>query len=164
MRYKIDSVTEKLKLISGIDYIRNNREILDRLSGIVELLRVLGFLVVAAAGITTIVIISHIIRLGIQSNSDQINTLGLLGAPRFFIALPFVMEGLLLALIGGIFAAMLSACALKYVYMQTAGLIPFIPLPPGETLIPGIMTLIIFLSALLGIMGSILGLSFSNKS
>ncbi len=154
----IDSVLDQLNQLVGVEHIRDNRDVLDRLRHIAGVLRLIGILVVVAVGISTLVIISHIIRLGIANNKEQINTLRLLGAPERFIALPFLLEGLVLTLGGGILAVALAAFSLNYLYAQLAGPLPFIPLPPREGLVAGMGIVVLSLSAVLGIVGSLLGL------
>lgn len=160
---EIDPVLERLNHMVGVEHVRDNRAVLDRLRNIAGLLRLVGFLVVVAVGISTLVIISHIIRLEISNNKEQINTLRLLGAPETFIAFPFMLEGLLLTLGGGILAVALAAFSVSYLYARTAGPLPFIPLPPQDTLLSGITIVVMLLSAVLGIVGSFLGLSSVNK-
>lgn len=159
----MESVVKNLSHIKGIEQIRDNREALERLHSIAEVLKILGYLVVAAVGISTLVIISHIIRMGIYDNRDQINTLRLLGAPEMFIAFPFLLEGLMLTIGGGLLAATLSAFSLKYFYAQMAGPLPFIPLPPREALVGRLITLVILLSAIMGVTGSLFGLSSAKN-
>lgn len=161
---RMDAVLAELHLISGIEHVRDNREVLERLRNLAGIVRFLGYLIVTAVGISTLVIISHIIRLGIDNNREQINTLRLLGAPDSFIAFPFLLEGLLLSMGGGILATILATYALRYVYAQVAGPLPFIPLPPRETLVLNMAILIASLSAFLGIAGSLLGLSVPKKN
>ena len=160
---EIDPVLERLNHMVGVEHVRDNRAVLDRLRNIAGLLKLVGFLVVAAVGISTLVIISHIIRLEISNNKEQINTLRLLGAPETFIAFPFLLEGLLLTIGGGILAVALAAFSVSYLYARTAGPLPFIPLPPQETLLSGITIVVMLLSAVLGIVGSILGLLSVNE-
>lgn len=156
---KIDPVLNDLNHLTGIDHVQNNKDVLDRLRSITGMLRLFGFLVVIAVGISTLVILSQIIRLGIQNNSEQINTLRLLGAPETFIAFPFLLEGLLLTVGGGTLAAALAAFVLKQVYAQMAGNLSFIPLLPSHTLILGMVVSVLSLSMILGLVGSLLGLS-----
>lgn len=161
---KMDSLLKGLNLTKGIEYVRDNREVLDRIQNISVVLRILGYLIGAAVGISTTVIISHIIRLGIHNNREQINTLRLLGAPSTFIAFPFLLEGLLLTLGGGLIAVVLSTLLLRYAYAMVSGPLPFIPLPPcGET-IRNVTILIIPLSTSLGIIGSLLGFSSATNN
>lgn len=155
---KMSSIIGKLNHLDGIEHIRDNKEVLHRLRNISEIFNFLGYLVVAAAGITTLVITSHIIRLGIYNNKEQINTLRLLGAPEDFIAFPFLLEGLFLTLGGGIIATSLSKFILKHVYAQISGPLPFIPLPPLEDLLRSLSILILLSSGILGFMGSLFGL------
>ncbi|MDD4504041.1 MAG: permease-like cell division protein FtsX [Clostridiaceae bacterium] len=159
----IDPVMGELGLMTGIEYVRDNREVLERLRSISGVLKVLGYLVVTAVGISTMVIISHIIRMGIYDNREQISTLRLMGAPEAFIAFPFLLEGLLITLAGGALASALSTFALRYVYAQLAGPLPFIPLPPREALISNLVILVMSLSTVLGIAGSFFGLSSAKR-
>ena len=161
---KIDPILKELELMTGIEHVRDNREVLERLHSIAGVLKLLGYLVVAAVGISTMVIISHIIRMGIYDNREQINTLRLMGAPEAFVAFPFLLEGLLLTLSGGIMASALAAFTLKYVYAQMAGPLPFIPLPPREALTSNLVILVMSLSAVLGAAGSFFGLSSAKSS
>jgi cell division transport system permease protein len=102
---EIDPILKELELITGIEHVRDNREVLERISGIAGILRILGYLVVTAVGISTMVIISHIIRMGIYNNREQINTLRLMGAPEIFISVPFLLVGLLMTVAGGALAS-----------------------------------------------------------
>lgn len=161
---EIDPVLEKINSMAGVEYVRDNREVLDRLRNITGVLRLVGSLFLFAVGVATLVIISHIIMLGINNNREQINTLKLLGAPAIFIAFPFLLEGLLLTLGGGMLAVSLAAFAINYLYAQMAGPLPFIPLPPREALVFGMVIVVMSLSAVLGIVGSLLGLSSSKSN
>jgi len=155
----IDTILEKVKNLDGIEYVRDNREVLDRIQSITEGLKYLGYLIFAAVGITTLVIVSHMIRQGIYNNRDQINTLRLLGAPNSFIGFPFVLVGMLLTLGGGILSSALIVVLINTGYGQVSGTLPFMPLPPREEMISGLLVLIMSTSIILGLAGSLFGLS-----
>lgn len=159
---KMDAVISGLNWMPGIEQVRDNREVLEKLRDISGMFSFIGTLVLAAVGVTTLVIISHIIRMGIYANREQIKTLRLLGAPEGFIAFPFMLEGLLLTLGGGLLAAALSAFAIDQVYIRMAGALPFIPLPPQGDLVAGLVLMLVLLSAALGAAGSLFGFSSSK--
>lgn len=161
---EISPILKELENMTGIEHVRDNREALERLSSIAGVLKVLGYLIITAVGISTMVIISHIIRMGIYDNREQINTLRLMGAPEAFISIPYLLEGLMLTLAGGALASVLAAFALKYIYTQMAGPLPFIPLPPREALTSDLIMLVMSLSAVLGIAGSFFGLSSAKDN
>ena len=161
---KLDNVLHNLNNIERIESIRDNRQVLDRLSEITILLKFLSILFITAIGISTMVVISHIIRQGIYNNREMINTLKLLGAPNGFIGLPFLLEGLILTLCGGIIAVVLSVLVINYVYGQMLGSLPFIPLPDKELLLWSLSILLLILSGVLGILGSAFGLKSAKSS
>jgi cell division transport system permease protein len=159
----LTSILNTLETMPGVSYIRENREILERLSHATRLLKVLGSVVVCAAAITALVIISHIIRLGIYNNREQIYTLRLLGAPETFIGIPFMFSGLMLTTVGGILAAVLAVAVIKQLYAGISGPLPFIPMPSLDSLLPGMILTVITASIVLGIIGSIFGLNLDKR-
>ncbi len=154
----MEQVLQSVQQTDGIEYVRDNREVLDRLRQLAGAVRFLGYLIITAVGISTLVIISHLIRTGIENNREQINTLLLLGAPDSFIAFPFLLTGLLLSAGGGILAAVLAGYALRYLFARVGEPLPFLPLPPLGGLVLKLAVFIILLSALLGLAGSLSGL------
>jgi cell division transport system permease protein len=161
---EMDTVVPKISAIKGVSYVRDNREILNRLHHIAGIMELLGYVVVGAVGVSTLVIISHIIRQGVYGNREQINTLRLLGAPEMFIAFPFLLEGIFLSVTGGSLGVVLAGFSIRYMYFKLAGPLPFIPLPPQDVLIFKMGGLILGLSACMGIIGSVMGLSSAKKN
>lgn len=159
----IDSILREVKNINGVEYVRDNKDILDRMISLSKIFSLLGILVIAAVSISTFVITSHIIRQGIYNNREQINTLRLLGAPEGFITLPFVLEGLLLTIIAGVLAVIMGSFTLKYVYSQIADSLPFLVFSSIDTLVKSIGIITLGLSVLLGAVGSFFGLKSTNK-
>lgn len=160
---KTDSVFSRISSLNGIDYVRENREVLEQIERITKAIEVLGYLVIAAVSITTLVIISHMIRQGIYQNHEQIKTLVLLGAPDNFINFPYVLVGFLLTFGGGIAAAVFISILINQGYSRFGGSLPFIPLPPKKQLVYGLSLFLLSVSAALGILGSLFGVSTSKK-
>lgn len=159
-----DYILSTIEGIDNIDYIRDNKGVIDKLKNITNILTVASVLVVAVVGVSTVFVVSHIIRQGIYNNRNQINTLKLLGAPDSFIGTPFVLEGLLLTLGGGLFSSLLISGLLYLAYGKIQGSLLFIPLPSMEVLLWNIVISIMIISALLGILGSLFGLKSSKSN
>lgn len=156
---QMDQVITGVKKLPGIEYVRDNREILEKLKQLTGGLKLVGALIIIAVGVTTLIILSHMIRQGIYNNREQINTLRLLGAPNSFIGFPFLMAGTLLTLCGGVLADLLVLALLKGIYNQLDGVIQFLPLPSKGSLQTMVCLLIVGISFVLGILGSLFGLS-----
>lgn len=159
----MDTILDAIGELEGVEYVRDNREILEQLKGIVDALQLLGIFIALAVGTTTLIIISHMIRQGIYNNREQINTLWLLGAPGSFIGFPFVLAGTLLTTLGGFLAAVVIYILLTRGYEQFSGYLMFLPLPPMEELRDKISLIILASSAALGLLGSMFGLTSISK-
>ncbi len=161
---KSESILSEIERIEEINYIRDNKDIIDKLKSIITILTILGIMVVGAVGISTVFVISHIIRQGIYNNREQIRTLKLLGAPDSFIGIPFVLEGLFLTLGGGVVASVLIASLLHFGYGQIGKSILFMPMPASSEIIPYMLIGIMSISLILGILGSLFGLKSTKSS
>lgn len=160
----MDTVLQKVSELKGIEYVRDNRDILEKMKGIVDALKLLGALIAFAVGITTLIIISHMIRQGIYNSREQINTLRLLGAPGAFIGFPFILAGTFLTVLGGGLAALLLTLLLKEGYNRLSAYILFLPMPPMQELLNRAVLVILTLSLGLGLAGSLFGLSSIRKT
>lgn len=160
----MDSVLSKVSGLNGIGYVRDNKGILEQMKGIVDTLKIIGALIALAVGITTLIIISHMIRQGIYNNREQINTLRLLGAPGAFIGFPFVLAGTLLTLLGGGLAAVLLVILMNEGYNKIGSYIMFLPMPPLAELRDKLWMIILTVSAGLGFLGSLFGLTSIKKT
>jgi cell division transport system permease protein len=160
---KMDTVLEQVKYLKGIAYVRDNRDILKQLQDISRVLEVLMVLMIAAVGVTTMVIISHMVRQAIYQNRDHIYTLRLLGAPNRFIGFPYLLVGMLLTLLGGCAASLSIVLLLREAYGRMGGILPFIPLPSLEDLVMWPTLAIMGFSIILGLLGSVFGISAANR-
>ena len=161
---KMEEILEKVSALDGIEHVRDNKGVLQRLQSITNALKALGLLAIAAVGITTLVIVSHMIRQGIYNNREQISTLKLLGAPGSFIGFPYILVGLMLTLGGGILAVALISFVISRGYDMVSVSLPFIPLPSGKVLVTDLTRLLLAISAFLGIAGSLFGLSSTRDA
>jgi len=159
---EIDAIVNQINQMDGVDLVRDNKEVLNRLSHMSDVLNLVSYLALTAVGITTLVIMSHIIRQGIYHHREQINTLELLGAPKYFIALPFYIEGISMTLIGGLLSLVLSHFVLNEIYLQVSGPLPFVPMPDQGIVMQNLILMIMGLSLVLGFLGSAFGLSSSR--
>lgn len=154
----IDSMVSNIEDIKGVELVRDNKEILDRLVKISNLVNIIGLFIITAVSIATLVITSHIIRQGIYNNKEEINTLRLLGAHEFFITLPFLLEGILMSVAAGLLSIGMIGTVINYLYSHITGVLPFVILPPFNEMILNIGIFAIILSFILGLLGSLFGL------
>lgn len=160
----MDNVILEINKLDNIEYVRDNKVVLSQLNGIIRGIEIFGALIIIAVGITTLIIISHLIRQGIYDNKEQINTLRLLGASEVFIGFPYVLVGLILTLIGGVIGAILLIILINGSYDVLGNGFLFLPLPDQGLMVRSIVLFIMGISFILGLFGSLFGLSSIDKN
>jgi cell division transport system permease protein len=129
----IREIQTQLQLLSGVESVRYSREWID----LVERFRVY-FLVGAALLISLMVLVLHImiansIKLTIYARQELVKNMLLVGATRFFINTPFILEGMF----QGLFGACVGLFALTIVKITCAN----IPVLWGPSYVPALFLL-----------------------
>lgn len=155
---KSETIADTAGLINGVSYVRDNREVLDKLKDISSAFNLSGILIIIAVGAATVVLTSHIIRQGIYLNRDAIGTLKLLGAPDGFIYFPFVINGVLLSGSSGLLSLAITVMATSKIYNVLTGSLPFLVLPDQRFMTTGLIIFTISTALALGIAGSLIGI------
>lgn len=97
-------VSNEIKAIKGVEKVSYGQDIVDKLLGIIKVIRIVGLVVILILFIISIVIISNTIKLGVFARRREINIMKYIGATDWFIRWPFIIEGILLGLMGAILA------------------------------------------------------------
>lgn len=142
-------ISEQLNNLEGIDEVLYRRDLLIILERYIRILvaAVLGIGILLAVG--SIFLVSNTIRLIIFSRSSIIEIMKLVGATRPFIRRPFLVEGIIQGIIGGVLAALFFFFILKIVKVEIPGLILV-----DQTN----YTILIIMGVLFGLIGSLLAL------
>lgn len=99
--------------IKGVDNITYRKELLDFLDQRVKMLSTVSLGVGIFLAISAIFLVSNTIRLTIYAKRKSVQAMKLIGASRWAVRTPFIIEGILQGFIGGLIAA-----AIIY-YLQT---------------------------------------------
>ena len=143
-------VAQRLRGFGFIDDVRFGREWVQKLDSLRNLTGLVGLVIGLAFAAVAVVIIGVTIRLTILQRAREISIMRLVGATNWFIRGPFLLEGALKGLLGGLLSLVL--CYAGYVLFRDnsggtlSGLIFFEPLQ---------MALIVVFGVLLGLAGSL---------
>jgi cell division transport system permease protein len=155
----LQSYIAGLRKLSGISEIEYGEDWVRRFNNFLYFMKILGLFVGCFLVLAVIFIIANTIKLTVCSRMDELELLGLVGATRLFIKIPFIIEGVLQGAAGALMS-IVALFGLYYGFLHNAGQfigfnpmvnnITFLPLPYLAGILSGGM--------LLGFMGSIASL------
>ena len=96
------SVLSELEKLDGINNIRHAQSETEVLLKLNKIIQITGILVIAILGIISVVIIMNTIKISVFTRRNEINIMKFVGATDWFIRWPFIIEGVLIGLIGAI--------------------------------------------------------------
>jgi cell division transport system permease protein len=103
----VDPATGKRKpQLAAIDEVRNRRDETDKILSATGLVKLLTAGLAALLVLTSVALVANTIRLSIFSRRREVEVMKLVGATNWFIRWPFVIEGVLVGLMGGVLAGL----------------------------------------------------------
>ncbi|MEP0813673.1 MAG: ABC transporter permease [bacterium] len=102
---KVKELAEQVRRINGIDDVRYGQDIVVKLSRalfVAQLIFGVTILLLLGASFSSI---NNIVRLSIYSRRREIRIMQLVGATKWFIRWPFLLEGMLVGMLGGAVSA-----------------------------------------------------------
>ena len=111
---KADDVEKSIESVNGIEKVVYRRDMLEFIERQSRTLYFVGLAFGVLIGVSAIFLVSNTIRLTIAAKSKTIQAMKLVGASRWFVRAPFIIEGVLQGSAGGIIAAAVIYYALTY--------------------------------------------------
>ena len=155
----VTAYVARLKQLPEINEVQYGEEWVKRFSDFMNLIRFIGALVGGFIILAVIFIVANTIKLTIYARKDELELMGLVGATRLFIKVPYLIEGVVQGVAGVVVALLiLSVVYLSFLHnadilfsfsTMEAGLV-FLPLP--------YLAALLFGGAALGFLGSLASL------
>jgi cell division transport system permease protein len=91
----------------GVEDVQYNRAWVEKVQSLSRLAKAVGFFLGGILILASFFIISNVIKLNVFSRKNEIEILRLVGATNTFIRIPFLLEGILLGLMGSLVSLIL---------------------------------------------------------
>ncbi len=151
---QVDSVVESVKSLVSVAEVRYEREMVQRLLSFTEALRLGGLGVVTLLAGATFLVVSNTIRLTVYARREEIEIMKLVGATAAFIRLPFILEGMLIGLLGSGLAVGITWYGYTALLDWMGASLPFVPLLSSRPLLDSLALIILSTGVVLGFISS----------
>ena len=120
---KISNVAKTIEKIEGVAQVKYGEGMIESLLKIFKIIEKILIVLVISLVLVTAFLIVNTIKITIFSRQEEIEIKRLVGASNFMIKQPFVIEGLLIGIIGSIVPILATIYGYSYLYDKTGGVI-----------------------------------------
>ncbi len=154
----VNSVAKAVKKLTGIDTVRYGEGSVEKLFALTDTVRKVGITLIILLGIAAITLVAMTIRLTVFARRKEIMVMKWVGATNAFIRLPFLLEGVILGVIGALIAVVLVFICYNYAGAYVAGTISFVYLLKLGDIWLNILGFAVLAGLLMGAFGSFISL------
>lgn len=98
----------------GVQQVVDQRQLLEKFFALLNMLTLVAFVAALLLLLATILLIANTMRVAAFSRRRETRIMRLVGASNFYIQMPFLLEGAIAGLIGGVIAWLLLAAAYEF--------------------------------------------------
>ncbi len=146
----VQLLEEKLLLLPGVVEVWSGKELLGQLNRALKTTLILDILILAIVALSVLFVVFQTTENSIISRAQEIEIMELVGASRIIVRAPFLLQGTIQGLLGGI-----TAFALIFIIYRIV--ITFVPAPLFPIWL--VLSFTLGLGALFGLTGALLGLN-----
>ena len=156
-----DSVCQYIKTLDGVESIQYYKDTVDKITAISNFIQVAALVIMAFLVIVCTIVVSNTVKLTVFARSREIQIMKYVGATNWFIRGPFLIEGILIGLIG----AGISTLVMRVLYenvvnkmsMQISAIVST-PLISPSYMTGNLVIIFLALGASIGAWGSIVSI------
>lgn len=119
---KILVFIQEISRLEGIEDVQFNKDWVEKMESLSRLAKAVGFFLGGILILASFFIISNVIRLNVFARKDEIEIFRLVGATNIFIRIPFLMEGMILGVLGALISLVFLFLLIKFfpLYLGTS--------------------------------------------
>ena len=154
----VPTAAEAIGAMDGVEEAKYGQDVVEHLFDITRLMRIFGLVLMVLLAGATLFIISNTIRLTVFARRKEIAIMKYVGATDWFIRWPFLLEGMVLGLIGGILAALALRSFYAAMAAKVYSTLAFFPLMPQYPFMNYVSAVIVVSGMVIGTVGSTISL------
>jgi cell division transport system permease protein len=121
-------VAERIVKMPGVEDIHYGADLLRKIGEVSAFIRTSGLAISGILAAASLAVIVNTIRLAVMARRREIEIMHLVGASNWFIAWPFLLEGMLFGLFGALLTTGLLVAWRYFTFAKWQELLPFVPM------------------------------------
>lgn len=153
---KIGITAEEIKNMAGVSSVQYGEGLVEKLVGVFDAIEKITIVAALALIVVTVFLIINTIKLTIFSRKREIGIMRLVGASNGRIKLPFVIEGIILGMIGSIIPILIIVFGYTAMYDYFGGVLfsPVIKLIEPMPFVVNTSAIVLIIGMIVGMIGS----------
>ena len=152
-----DSVRQSPVVESGNTATDYNPDVIGKLQTLIRVLQWVAVAIGVVLGAVSLVIIMNTIRTAVYVRRREIEIMKLVGATDWFVRWPFIVEGLIVGVVGAAVAVLIVGFGYRPAVINLQSVLIFIPLAFDPAYLRVVLAAMLVFGLLLGSVGSYLG-------
>lgn len=154
----VKTVVANTEKLNGVEKVVANQDLVNRISGVVKGVKWVGFAALIILIPICLLLIGNTIKLAVYSRRREVNIMKFVGATDWFIRWPFIIEGIIIGVVGAILSSALLIPLYNLVYNKLSSDIAMINLVTPSYIVMNVLWIFILSGTLIGGIGSILSI------
>jgi len=153
---KIKDTVKEIKKVELVDTVNYGESMVEKMLGAFDMIEKVTIVIVIALVLVNIFLIVNTIKLTIFSRKREISIMRLVGASNFSIKYPFVVEGMVIGLIGSVIPILLIIYGYTYMYAHFDGVLfsKLIKLINPQPFVYIVSLIVLVIGVVVGMIGS----------
>lgn len=119
---KLANISDKISNISGVNTVNYGGESTQDMVKTLQTIRTGGTIFVVALAVVALFMIANTIKITITARQTEISIMRMVGASNWYIRIPFMLEGMLIGLIGAIIPVIVLVFGYGMIYDYVGGM------------------------------------------
>lgn len=153
-----EAIVNRFNRIQGIENVRYSQKSIDFIKRVIHWVQIGSIFIIIMLMVISLFIISNTIKLTVFARRREINIMKYIGATDWFIRWPFVFEGIIIGVIGGILSYFLVGLFYSILVSKFAEGINMIKLMKLSQISLSLIAAFLIMGSLVGSLGSVISI------
>lgn len=150
----VEEITSQVSGLTGVEKVRYGQGFVEKLIVFTQWLRWVGIGVVATFACASFLLIVLNIKTNVNSREKEIQIMRLVGASKSLVRWPFIIEGIVIGMVGAILAVALVGATYTWLLQYIISTLSFLPVVSSQQFIINVLLLMVLGGAAMGFLAS----------